>query len=256
MTESEGASAQDIARGLKLDKSAAWRRLSAARGEGFVVNLELRKGMPGKYRSIGQKVEPVAILPLAATVAEKFRDTHPSHTPPESVQPRNRDKIADISLRDNGCTSGCNPVADCAEPVARLQAVANRLATDKLLDGNEKSPPVARLQRFPGGYETEGSDAGNEAADAPTLGNGKPPASPTATTASGDGAYGGNGRDDDLTIPAFLDRRHEVCAQCLAGRPDDPPTVAVTAKNGETVYVHERGCLRFWKKDHGNGAFS
>ena len=57
---------------------------------------------------------------------------------------------------------------------------------------------------------------------------------------------------DDLTIPQYLDRRSEVCAQCGAGRPDDPPTVAVRAKNGSTVYVHERGCLRFWKKDHGD----
>jgi hypothetical protein len=50
------------------------------------------------------------------------------------------------------------------------------------------------------------------------------------------------------------DLNHEVCAQCGAGRPDDPPTVAVTAKNGRTVYVHERGCLRSWKKEHGDGA--
>lgn len=42
-----------------------------------------------------------------------------------------------------------------------------------------------------------------------------------------------------------------LCAQCGAGRPDDPPTVAVTTRNGETVYVHEHGCLRFWKKEHG-----
>jgi hypothetical protein len=41
-----------------------------------------------------------------------------------------------------------------------------------------------------------------------------------------------------------------LCAQCGAGRPDDPPTVAVTTRNGRTVYVHEHGCLRFWKKEH------
>jgi hypothetical protein len=46
LIETEGASAQDIARILKLDKSAAWRRLSAARLEGLVVNLEMRKGTP------------------------------------------------------------------------------------------------------------------------------------------------------------------------------------------------------------------
>jgi hypothetical protein len=91
-------------------------------------------------------------------------------------------------------------------------------------------------------------------ADAPTMGNGRPPASPPVTSSEQAPARGGNGHDsvaDDGTIPAFLDRRHEVCAQCLAGRPDDPPTVAVTARNGETVYVHERGCLRFWEGAHG-----
>src|SRR5262249_34293774 len=50
----DGANAQDIATALKLDKSAAWRRLSAARHEGFVVNLEMRRGMPGKYRLASQ----------------------------------------------------------------------------------------------------------------------------------------------------------------------------------------------------------
>jgi hypothetical protein len=68
---------------------------------------------------------------------------------------------------------------------------------------------------------------------------------------------GGNGtggfRCDDGAAPGG-DQHHEVCAQCGAGRPDDPPTVAVKAKNGRTVYVHERGCLRFWKKEHGDVA--
>jgi Protein of unknown function (DUF3631) len=106
-------------------------------------------------------------------------------------------------------------------------------------------------------------------------GNEKPPASPEHIECTWDTGYaagetrgrirprfgGGHAMtspavlDGDLTIPAFLDRRHEVCAQCLAGGPDDPPTVAVTARNGETVYVHERGCLKFWKKDLGNGAY-
>jgi hypothetical protein len=59
--------------------------------------------------------------------------------------------------------------------------------------------------------------------------------------------------DDDLTIPGFLDRRAEagrVCALCGAGRLGDLPTIAVTAKNGATVYVHEHGCLKFWFREN------
>jgi hypothetical protein len=56
--------------------------------------------------------------------------------------------------------------------------------------------------------------------------------------------------DDDLTIPEFLMRREKVCAQCRAGRPDDQPTVEVRGKYGERLWVHERGCLRFWEKEN------
>jgi hypothetical protein len=155
MTEAEGASAKDIAKVLKLDKSAAWRRLSAARDEDFVVNLEQRKGMPGKYRATGQKVEPVNILPIAAELAERFEDTQMRVYPPsKSAKPCNRDGIAEISQSDNGCKDRLQPGATGAtaapDRVHRLQAVANGLATDKSLDANEKSPPVARLQRFSG----------------------------------------------------------------------------------------------------------
>jgi hypothetical protein len=96
-------------------------------------------------------------------------------------------------------------------------------------------------------------------------GNGQPdqsPANPNAGSAGNAGslAQPNDGfskwsteaeANDDLTIPAFLDRCAEatrVCAQCGAGRPSDLPTIAVTAKDGRTVYVHEHGCLRFWKK--------
>jgi hypothetical protein len=64
---------------------------------------------------------------------------------------------------------------------------------------------------------------------------------------------------DDLIIPPFLDRRGEAlgsrfCAQCRAGRPDDQPTIEVMGKNGERLWVHERGCLRFWEKENSKDA--
>src|SRR5262249_17043172 len=46
MTQAEGASAKDIGALLKLDRSAAWRRLLAACDDGYICNLEQRRGMP------------------------------------------------------------------------------------------------------------------------------------------------------------------------------------------------------------------
>jgi len=56
---------------------------------------------------------------------------------------------------------------------------------------------------------------------------------------------------DDLTIPPILDgEATRICAQCGAGRPDDQPTIKVTGKHGEPLWVHQRGCLRFWEEEN------
>jgi hypothetical protein len=72
MTEAEGANAKDIAKLLKIDSSAAWRRLTKACSDGFVVNVEQRRRMPGKYRASGQRVEPVEILPATTALADAY----------------------------------------------------------------------------------------------------------------------------------------------------------------------------------------
>jgi hypothetical protein len=46
----DGATVREVAAELDLDRSAAQRRLRAAEGEGFIVNLEQRKGYPARYR--------------------------------------------------------------------------------------------------------------------------------------------------------------------------------------------------------------
>lgn len=146
--EMEGASAQDIALALKLDKSAAWRRLSAARNEGFVVNLEQRKGMPGKYRVTPQKIEPVVILPPTEKLMTVCRDT-----PLKPVQPCNRDGIADIYQEDNGCKDGCKTGADDGATIATVAtALQPPVQPIKSLNGNGESLPVARFQQNGGGY--------------------------------------------------------------------------------------------------------
>ena len=87
MPEDDGATAFEVGRRLKLDKSTALRRLRVAMEKGFVVNLEQRKGQPGKYRLTDQEVEAEKLLP---SIEEIRRWSPPSATPPKSAQPRNR----------------------------------------------------------------------------------------------------------------------------------------------------------------------
>jgi hypothetical protein len=145
MTEAEGANAKDIGALLKLDRSSARRRLLAACDDGYIVNLEQRKGMPGKYRATGQKS---AAAELNAQCL----------SPSESVSPCHRNEIAEASQSDNGGKPDLPPVA--TEPPMATdgwhggERWQTPLATDYHLDGNEKSPPVARWHEFPGDRDT------------------------------------------------------------------------------------------------------
>jgi hypothetical protein len=151
LSETEGATAQEVAKIIKLDKSAAWRRLSAARNEGFVVNLEQRQGMPGKYRATKQaaNIEPkIDILPAQETLQQAFN-------PPKPVQPCNREEIPETDQADNGCKGACNPDAIVVQPVAGVADACNpfatALATVKSMNGQAELLPVARLHANPGG---------------------------------------------------------------------------------------------------------
>ena len=228
MTEAEGATAKDIAAILKLDKSAARRRLLAACDDDYIVNLESRKGMPGKYRATGQKVEPVNILPITAALREAFDDAcgSPLQKP---APPCHRDEIAETFQEDNGGKPPLPPLATDTTDGAAGGTGGSRwqtgLATDMSLDGNEKSPPVARWQRFSGGTD--------------------------ARAHGGSGGKPANG-GDDLTIPAFLDVRHEVCAHC--GQPGGTEW----DYHGTKVRLHAR-CERSWIEAHeasGNSAMA
>ena len=191
--EAEGASAQDIARLLKLDKSAARRRLLSARDEGFIVNLEQRKGMPGKYRAT--KVEPVAILPTTRALQECF----PSDTPLKPVPPCHRDGIADISQKDNGGTDGGKPV-DGGSGGNRL---ATALATVKSLGGNVESLPVARWQAFSGGYGKDNGSAADDLSipDFLRRGHDEESEAPGTMAANGFAISGSNGQNPEDRKP-------------------------------------------------------
>jgi predicted ArsR family transcriptional regulator len=49
-----GATVRDVAEELRLDQSATRRRLYAALADGFIENLETRRGRPAQYRTTGQ----------------------------------------------------------------------------------------------------------------------------------------------------------------------------------------------------------
>ncbi len=59
-----GATAQQVAASLELDKSAAWRRLRTAEELGYVVNVEDRRGQPGRWK-VGEPLpKSSALLPV------------------------------------------------------------------------------------------------------------------------------------------------------------------------------------------------
>ena len=102
LTSDEGANAQIIAKHLKLDRTAAWRRLRGAASEGFIRNMEIRRGQPGRYRVTGQKVEIAEMLP-----------------PPKSlqpVQPRNRTRNRQVFETLSDCIAGCTVASVPAKP--------------------------------------------------------------------------------------------------------------------------------------------
>jgi hypothetical protein len=172
--ETEGATAKEIARVLKLDKSAAWRRLSAACDEGFVANLEQRRGLPGKYRLTTETVEAENILPSAAKILEH---TSADEYPPKSAQPCNRPDIAEGSQSDNGCSEGDNPAATSMQPGETVAVgcgpIAEPIATINPLDCNGKSPPVAGLRTFSGVFASrvcaQCNGGPSTGSDAPTV---------------------------------------------------------------------------------------
>jgi hypothetical protein len=136
----QGVTASEIGKLLNLDKSAARRRLLSAVGEGFVTNLEVRRGQPGRYRATGQVIEAAVMLPEPEEIAV------PPRTPRKPVPPK---PPATQSVEDNDQAGGkaFDHHTPPAEPVAtRLQPVETAIATDSALSDQEKMPPVARWQ--------------------------------------------------------------------------------------------------------------
>ena len=93
----DGATAFEIAKLLKLDNSAAWRRLCVAMTKGYVTNLETRPRQRGKYRVTDQEIVPEPLLPSAGALRGAM----------QTVQSRKRSNKRQVIETLNDCASDC-----------------------------------------------------------------------------------------------------------------------------------------------------
>ena len=119
MGSEDGATCQVVARILKLDKSAALRRLRVAQDDGFVVNLETRKGRAGRYRATDQEVEAETMLPTPETLTSSHLN-HPETA--ATLQPQSKDSNIQASY---GLHDGLQPVPASSQPATAEQPGCN-----------------------------------------------------------------------------------------------------------------------------------
>jgi len=84
LAANEGATADKIAKLLRLDKSSAWRRLGKAVSKGFIANLESKRGQPGRYRLTAQEVEAEELMPSIKSLEaalQPVQPRNPTHNP-------------------------------------------------------------------------------------------------------------------------------------------------------------------------------
>ena len=132
----DGASALAIGKLLKLDKSAARRRLLGAASEGFIVNLETRRGQPGRYRATGQKIEAVELLPLPEALEAQGEGLPP-------VPPCHPTENAQVFEIVSGCATG-GTVAAISDEEAAFEERAAILQFDAGLSREEAEAEATR----------------------------------------------------------------------------------------------------------------
>ena len=102
----DGTTAKAVGQLLKLDKSTASRRLRNAEDGGFIINLETRKGRPGRYRTTNESIDVEQMLPTPEALKNSsFMD------PLQPLQPATKREKGLTAQRDSGCNSGCTPLA-------------------------------------------------------------------------------------------------------------------------------------------------
>ncbi len=129
LAHDDGATAFEIAKLLRLDKSSAWRRLRVAAEKDFVINMETRKGQPGRYRVSDQEVEPEDLLPSPEALREAM----------QPVQPRNHTCNRQVIEELSDCVKGCTvaPVASPPDhsPASRIRNGASKTTSPIVREG-------------------------------------------------------------------------------------------------------------------------
>ena len=135
LASDDGATADKIAKLLRLDKSSAWRRLRVATNKGFIVNLETRRGQPGRYRLTDQEIEAEDLLPSPEAL---LGATQP-------VQPRNRTHNRQVFEELSDCATGCT-VAPISEEEVAFEERAASLEYECGLSREEAEAEAARTR--------------------------------------------------------------------------------------------------------------
>jgi hypothetical protein len=147
MPADDGATADKIAKLLKLDKSSAWRRLRVASTKGYIVNLETRKGQPGRYRVTTQEVEAEELLPAPEAVKDEVSGAV------QPVQPCNPTRNRQVFEELSDCTTGC-AVAPVACPPAQVAEVIDVAFEGPLLEVTPKGARAALAMELAEANET------------------------------------------------------------------------------------------------------
>jgi hypothetical protein len=120
-TNGGGVTAIQVGKVLKLDKSAARRRLLAAAAEGHLVNLETRRGQPGRYVVSTTPPDAAQLLP---TVKELHEAVYPPLPPPPNpVPPCHRSRKAEQEQEDSGGKTIATGLATADHPRATAENV-------------------------------------------------------------------------------------------------------------------------------------
>jgi hypothetical protein len=137
-----------IAQLLRLDNSAARRRLLKALSLGLIVNHETKRGQPGRYRVVDQVERAGDILPIPEELMMLVQ--HPRKTVPSCHW--NQKPIREQD--DSGGKTGGKPVT-VGDPTAAGGKMSCHLYT---IDNKEEMGPGGTVARDSGGNGDEAAD--------------------------------------------------------------------------------------------------